>query len=77
MAIPSKKEQSKKDASEQGLSTSLTDEFTALATLFEQLKALYPSIDTLSMGMSNDQAEAIKHGSTMVRIGTAIFGARN
>ncbi|PTT97403.1 YggS family pyridoxal phosphate enzyme, partial [Pseudomonas sp. HMWF031] len=32
---------------------------------------------TLSVGMSSDMAEAIQHGSTMVRIGTAIFGKRN
>ncbi len=34
-------------------------------------------IDTLSMGMSGDYAEAIAEGSTMIRLGTAIFGARN
>lgn len=33
--------------------------------------------DTLSMGMSDDMAEAITNGSTMVRVGTAIFGARD
>ncbi|WP_340679219.1 YggS family pyridoxal phosphate-dependent enzyme [Paraglaciecola sp.] len=50
--------------------------FATMATLFTQLATLYPQIDTLSMGMSNDMALAIKHGSTMVRIGTAIFGSR-
>ncbi|MGL1958872.1 MAG: YggS family pyridoxal phosphate-dependent enzyme [Colwellia sp.] len=44
--------------------------------LFNELKAQYPSVDTLSLGMSNDLALAINHGSTMVRIGTAIFGKR-
>ena len=34
-------------------------------------------LDTLSMGMSNDMEAAIAEGSTMVRIGTAIFGQRN
>jgi uncharacterized pyridoxal phosphate-containing UPF0001 family protein len=34
------------------------------------------AFDTLSMGMSDDMDAAIRHGSTMVRIGTAIFGAR-
>ncbi|MGB2064842.1 MAG: YggS family pyridoxal phosphate-dependent enzyme, partial [Marinomonas gallaica] len=34
-------------------------------------------IDTLSIGMSGDMAAAIASGSTMVRVGTAIFGARN
>ncbi|MDG2939893.1 YggS family pyridoxal phosphate-dependent enzyme [Bisgaard Taxon 10/6] len=51
----------------------------AMKNLFEQLQALCPNqqIDTLSMGMTDDMASAIKCGSTMVRIGTAIFGARN
>ena len=44
--------------------------------LFNQLKAQYPTVDTLSLGMSNDLTQAIAAGSTMVRIGTAIFGAR-
>jgi pyridoxal phosphate enzyme (YggS family) len=44
--------------------------------LFTQLKEQYPSVDTLSLGMSNDLDTAVAHGSTMVRIGTAIFGAR-
>jgi PLP dependent protein len=44
--------------------------------LFLQIKALYPGCDTLSMGMSADMALAVQHGSTMVRVGSAIFGAR-
>ena len=44
--------------------------------LFNKLQAQYPTVDTLSMGMSDDLAMAITHGSTMVRIGTAIFGTR-
>jgi len=35
------------------------------------------NLDTLSMGMSSDMASAIAEGSTMVRVGTAIFGKRN
>ena len=52
--------------------------FEKMQTLFVQLQQAYPDqqIDTLSMGMSNDMASAIKCGSTMVRIGTAIFGQR-
>ncbi|MRJ43053.1 MULTISPECIES: YggS family pyridoxal phosphate-dependent enzyme [Idiomarina] len=50
--------------------------FAAMQRLFLQLQTQYDQIDTLSMGMSNDLAAAIAHGSTMVRIGTAIFGAR-
>ncbi|AUI66260.1 MULTISPECIES: YggS family pyridoxal phosphate-dependent enzyme [Glaesserella] len=45
--------------------------------LFEQLQAQFDGIDTLSMGMSDDMQSAIECGSTMVRIGTAIFGARS
>ncbi|MGP3591391.1 YggS family pyridoxal phosphate-dependent enzyme [Vagococcus sp. WN89Y] len=48
-----------------------------MAVAFEALKARYPGVDTLSLGMTDDMAAAIAAGSTMVRIGTAIFGARN
>ena len=53
--------------------------FKKMAALFEQLKQAFPAqpIDTLSMGMTDDMSSAIKCGSTMVRIGTAIFGARD
>lgn len=44
--------------------------------LFETLKVDYPEIDQLSMGMSGDLEAAIAEGATMVRIGTALFGAR-
>lgn len=44
---------------------------------FKQLQSQYPNIDTLSMGMTNDMEAAIACGSTLVRIGTAIFGARD
>lgn len=50
--------------------------FHQMQLLFQQLKTQYPSVDTLSMGMSGDLIQAIQNGSTMVRIGTAIFGAR-
>ncbi|MBT8142411.1 MAG: YggS family pyridoxal phosphate-dependent enzyme [Gammaproteobacteria bacterium] len=43
--------------------------------LLEQGKA-HPSLDTLSMGMSGDFREAIRAGSNMLRLGSAIFGAR-
>ena len=51
--------------------------FQRLADLQTQLQKRYPHIDTLSMGMSGDMSAAIEAGSTMVRIGTAIFGARD
>ncbi len=44
--------------------------------LFDQLNAQGLALDTLSMGMSADLEAAIHAGSTMVRVGTAIFGAR-
>jgi pyridoxal phosphate enzyme (YggS family) len=50
--------------------------FHKLNTLMENLKQIYP-LDTLSMGMSNDFAAAIAEGSTLIRIGTAIFGQRS
>lgn len=54
--------------------------FVDARTLFEQVKAEHShpeDWDTLSMGMSGDMAEAIAAGSTMVRVGTALFGARD
>ena len=50
--------------------------FEQLQTCFDKLQTQYPHIDTLSMGMSNDVEAAIAAGSTMVRIGTDIFGTR-
>jgi PLP dependent protein len=49
--------------------------FRDVKSLFEKLKAGL-NLDTVSMGMSDDLDAAIAEGSTMVRIGTAIFGAR-
>ena len=56
-----------------------SDAFDRTQQLFNQIKTAHPELanwDTLSMGMSGDMEEAIAHGSTMVRVGTAIFGAR-
>ena len=50
--------------------------FHRMRSLFEELRVSMPSIDTLSMGMSEDFELAIAQGSTLVRIGTALFGAR-
>jgi pyridoxal phosphate enzyme (YggS family) len=50
--------------------------FARMARLFETLRGEHPEVDTLSMGMSEDYALAIAEGATMVRIGTALFGAR-
>ncbi|KFK93408.1 MULTISPECIES: YggS family pyridoxal phosphate-dependent enzyme [unclassified Serratia (in: enterobacteria)] len=51
--------------------------FSQMNEAFLALKQRYPQVDTLSMGMTDDMAAAIAAGSTLVRIGTAIFGARD
>ncbi len=53
--------------------------FITLRTLAQKYKEQYPQFDLneLSMGMSGDFEAAIQEGSTMVRVGTAIFGQRN
>ena len=66
MAIPAKSDK---------LDTQIQS-FEQLQTCFDKLKTQYPQVDTLSMGMSNDVEAAISAGSTMVRIGTDIFGTR-
>lgn len=56
-------------------------EFATLKTLFDELSEKYfdrrPEWHTLSMGMSGDYRLAIEKGSTLVRVGSAIFGARD
>ncbi|WP_261843339.1 YggS family pyridoxal phosphate-dependent enzyme [Aliamphritea ceti] len=53
--------------------------FRAMSALLNEIRATNPTarLDTLSMGMTGDMTAAISEGSTMVRIGTAIFGARD
>ncbi|MCA6072225.1 MAG: YggS family pyridoxal phosphate-dependent enzyme [Endomicrobium sp.] len=53
--------------------------FKQVYNLFEDIKKSFdkPSFDVLSMGMSGDYKIAVEEGSTMVRIGSAIFGERN
>ena len=51
--------------------------FGQMNDAFLALRQRYPQVDTLSMGMTDDMAAAIAAGSTMVRIGTAIFGHRD
>ena len=51
--------------------------FAAVRGLYEQLRASGLALDTLSMGMSADLAAAVAEGATIVRIGSAIFGARH
>lgn len=52
-------------------------DFERIRSIYNELKPLFDeSFDTLSIGMSDDYPIALEYGSTMVRIGTAIFGAR-
>jgi len=67
MCIPEKSE----DYDQQRLA------FHQMYQLFQHQKLNYPELDTLSMGMSADLEAAIAEGSTMVRVGTDIFGTRN
>ena len=67
-----------------GMSTFTSDkdqiskEFSSLKTFFDKLNTeLCLNLKTLSMGMSGDYKIAIKNGSNMVRVGSAIFGVRN
>ena len=53
----------------------VVDEFKSLKTVFDSIKNEH--ITTLSMGMSGDYKLAIEQGSTMIRVGSAIFGHRN
>lgn len=57
----------------------IREEFRQLRSLSDQLKTALPAdpVETLSMGMSSDYQIAIEEGSTMIRIGTALFGERN
>jgi len=58
---------------------SLTEQrhaFARMQQLLEQLRVRVPTADTLSMGMSDDLEAAVAEGSTLVRIGTALFGTR-
>jgi uncharacterized pyridoxal phosphate-containing UPF0001 family protein len=56
------------------------DEFATLRKYFDILKSTYfphdPAFCEMSMGMTHDRLVAIEEGSTMIRIGTAIFGER-
>ena len=54
------------------------NDFQRIRDIYEELKPIFGSdFDTLSIGMSDDYPIALEYGSTMVRIGTAIFGARD
>lgn len=55
----------------------IRQEFHHLKSLFDHWKLEVPALQILSMGMSSDYLIGIEEGSTMVRIGSSIFGARN
>ena len=51
-------------------------EFRTLKLAFDKLKPEFPHFDTLSMGMSQDWHIAVEEGTTIIRIGSIIFGSR-
>ena len=55
----------------------VSSEFQGLKALFDSINASNFELKTLSMGMSGDYKIAIKNGSNMIRVGSAIFGSRN
>ncbi|MFK8059986.1 MAG: YggS family pyridoxal phosphate-dependent enzyme [Polaribacter sp.] len=55
----------------------LEEEFSSLKTFFDKLRTQNSELKTLSMGMSGDFSLAISNGSTMIRVGSSIFGNRN
>lgn len=65
-----------------GMATNTDDEavieadFSRIESLFRVLQARFPQLTELSIGMSADWPIAVRHGATMVRIGTDIFGPR-
>ncbi|GAB4138888.1 MAG: YggS family pyridoxal phosphate-dependent enzyme [Bacteroidia bacterium] len=54
----------------------IRSEFRTLKVFFDQLSRTHASIKTLSMGMSSDWKIAVEEGSTMIRVGSALFGER-
>lgn len=55
----------------------VTEEFKELHQIFVDLQKDFPQLQILSMGMSGDYLIAVEQGSTMVRVGSKIFGERN
>lgn len=56
--------------------TQIRKEFRKLKTFHTSLRSSYPYLTTISMGMSGDYEIAIEEGSTMIRVGSKIFGSR-
>jgi hypothetical protein len=57
--------------------TQIRNEFRSLKNFFAHISSLASNISILSMGMSSDYKIAIEEGSTMIRIGSSIFGERD
>jgi len=55
----------------------IRSEFETLKHCFDALKTICPALEIVSMGMSGDYPLAIECGSTMIRVGSGIFGARH
>tara|TARA_B110000967_G_scaffold71762_1_gene74254 strand:- start:3828 stop:4490 length:663 start_codon:yes stop_codon:yes gene_type:complete len=55
----------------------IKEEFTSLKNNFDRLKKIDSNLTIVSMGMSGDYTLGIENGSTMIRVGSRIFGARN
>ena len=55
----------------------LKEEFSSLKNFFDTQKSKNSDLEILSMGMSGDYQLAIENGSTMIRVGSSIFGSRN
>lgn len=55
----------------------IREEFLSLHSFYKRLQSQYSNLKTLSIGMSGDYQLALENGSTMVRVGSAIFGSRN
>ena len=59
-----------------GLLRCQVHEVARMHALYRELQAGYPGVDTLSLGMSEDFELAVAEGANLVRIGSALFGAR-
>ena len=55
----------------------INEEFQRLKLFYDKLNSIGAKFSVLSMGMSGDYEVAIANGSNMIRVGSAIFGARN
>lgn len=55
----------------------IRNEFKVLKSTFDRMKEIHPDLEIVSMGMSGDYQLAIEEGSTMIRVGSSIFGERN